>query len=280
MSENKVRMRQIVLMAMIIFLAVPPVFAQKERKYIREGNRFFEKGLQDTTSLDTVNFSKAEVAYRRALQEKPNDFKWKFNLADATYKQAKPGKAAEQFEQLAKETDNTKDKAMVYHNLGNSLLAQKKIDESIDAYKKSLRLNPNDMETKYNLAYAEKLKQQQKNKNKNKQNQQNKNNKDKNNKNNQDKNKQNKDQNKNNKDKQNQDKNKNKQDQNKQNQNKQNQNQNQNQQQQQQPQQNKISKQSAEQMLQALQNDERKTQEKVRKLKATKAQQRKVEKDW
>lgn len=276
-------MRQIVLMAMIVFLAVP-VFAQKERKYIREGNRFFQKGLQDTASLDTVNFSKAEVAYRRALQEKPNDFKWKFNLADATYKQAKPGKAAEQFEQLAKETDNTKDKAMVYHNLGNSLLAQKKIDESIDAYKKSLRLNPNDMETKYNLAYAEKLKQQQKNKKKNQKNQQNKNNKDKNNKNNKDKNKQNKDQNKNNKNKQNQDQkknqdqNKNKQNQN--NQNKQNQNnQNQNQQQQQ-PQQNKISKQSAEQMLQALQNDEQKTQEKVRKLKAKKAQQRKVEKDW
>lgn len=275
MSENKIQMRQIVLMTMILFLTVP-VFAQKERKFIREGNRDFAKGLEDTTSLDTINFSKAEVAYRRALQEKPDNFQWKFNLADALYKQAKPAKAAEEFEQLTKETDNAKDKAKVYHNLGNSLLAQKKIDESIDAYKKSLRLNPNDMETKYNLAYAEKMKQQQKNKKKNKQNQQDKNNKDKN------KNKQNKDQNKNNKDKQNQDQkknqdqNKNKQDQNKQNQN----NQNQNQQQQQQPQQNKISKQNAEQMLQALQNDEKKTQEKVRKLKAKKAQQNKIEKDW
>lgn len=274
MSENKIQMRQIVLMTMILFLTVP-VFAQKERKFIREGNRDFAKGLEDTTSLDTVSFGKAEVAYRRALEEKPDNFQWKFNLADALYKQAKPAKAAEEFEQLTKETDNSKEKAMVYHNLGNSLLAQKKIDESIDAYKKSLRLNPNDMETKYNLAYAEKMKQQQKNKKKNKQNQQDKNNKDKN-KNNQDKNKQNKDQNKNNKDKQNQDQKKN-QDQNKQNQNKQNQNQ---QQQQQQPQQNKISKQNAEQMLQALQNDEKKTQEKVRKLKAKKAQQYKIEKDW
>ncbi|WP_234406544.1 tetratricopeptide repeat protein [Prolixibacter bellariivorans] len=276
MSENKMQMRQIILITMILFLAVP-VFAQKERKFIREGNRDFAKGLEDTTSLDTVSFSKAEVAYRRALQEKPDNFQWKFNLADALYKQAKPAKAAEEFEQLTKETDNAKDKAKVYHNLGNSLLAQKKIDESIDAYKKSLRLNPNDMETKYNLAYAEKMKQQQKNKKKNKQNQQDKNNKDKN-KNKQDKNKQNKDQNKNNKNKQNQDQKKN-QDQNKQNQNKQNQK-NQNQQQQQQPQQNKISKQNAEQMLQALQNDEKKTQEKVRKLKAKKAQQYKIEKDW
>lgn len=273
-------MRQIILITMILFLAVP-VFAQQERKFIREGNKDFAKGLEDTTSLDTVSFSKAEVAYRRALQEKPDNFQWKFNLADAMYKQAKPAKAAEEFEQLAKETNDSKEKAMVYHNLGNSLLAQKKIDESIDAYKKSLRLNPTDMETKYNLAYAEKMKQQQKNKDKNKQNQQNKNDKDKNNKNNQDKNKQNKDQNKNNKDKQNQDQKKN-QDQNKQDQNKQNQNnQNQNQQnQQQQPQQNKISKQNAEQMLQALQNDEQKTQEKVRKLKAQKAQQYKIEKDW
>jgi Ca-activated chloride channel homolog len=281
MSENSIRVRQVVLMVMIGLMSVPAM-AQKERKYIREGNKFFDKGLQDTTSLDTVNFSKAEVAYRRALQEKPDNFQWKFNLADAMYKQAKPAKAAEEFQQLTNETTNTKDKAKVYHNLGNSLLAQKKIDASIDAYKKSLRLNPNDMETKYNLAYAEKLKEQQKkNQKKNQQNQQNKNNKNKNNKN--DKNKQN-NQNKNNKDKnkqnqdqkKNQDQNKNKQDQNKQNQNKQNQNQ----QQQQQPQQNKISKQNAEQMLQALQNDEQKTQEKVRKLKAKKAQQYKVEKDW
>lgn len=269
MWENKVRMRQIILITMILFLAVP-VFAQKERKYIREGNRYFAKGLEDTTSLDTVNFSKAEVAYRRALQEKPDNFQWKFNLADALYKQAKPAKAAEAFQALTKEAKNSKDKAKVYHNLGNSLLAQKKIDQSIEAYKKALRLNPNDMATKYNLTYAEKLKKKQKNQKKNKpKNQQNKNNKDKNK------------QNKNNKNKNQNDKNKKNNQKNKQNQNKQNQNKpNQNKKQQQQPQQDKISKQSAEQMLQALQNDEKKTQAKVRRLKAKKAQQRKIEKDW
>ncbi|MCE1198331.1 MAG: hypothetical protein LWW85_05125, partial [Marinilabiliales bacterium] len=59
------------------------LFAQKERKYVREGNQLFEQGLKDTSKLDTVSFGKAEVAYRRALEIKPDDGQWRVNLADA-----------------------------------------------------------------------------------------------------------------------------------------------------------------------------------------------------
>jgi len=231
-------MMKILLLLIFVNVLSFAAFAQKERKFVREGNDYFNEGLKDTAKLDTITFGKAEVAYRKALQIKPEDFQWQFNLADAIYKQKKGEAAATEFEKLADKAVKPNDKSSVYYNLGNSLLTQKKFDPSIDAYKKALRINPNDPEAKYNLAFAEKMKkedQKQKDKDKNK-------------------------------------------DQNKDNQNK---NQDQNQQNQQnQPQQNKISKQSAEQMLQALENEEQKTQEKVKKAQVLKAERTKIDKNW
>lgn len=255
---------KIILLITFLFVLSFTVSAQKERKFIREGNGYYHDGLKDTAKLDTINFGKAEVAYRRALELKPDDYHWQFNLADAIYKQKKSDQAASEFEKLADKADKPGDKSAAYHNLGNSLLTQKKFDPSIEAYKKALRINPTDPETKYNLAYAMKMKkedekQKQKDKDKDK-------NKDKN----KDQNKDNKD---NNKD-QNKDQDKNK------DQNKDNQNKDQKQNQQQNPQQNKISRQNAEQMLQALENDEKQTQEKVKKAQALKAERSKVDKNW
>lgn len=223
---------------------------QNERKFIREGNKIYLKAIKDTTRLDTVAFSHAETEYRKALKKKPFDPKWNFNLNNSLYKQMKFKEAASSFDQLGNQLTDPVEKARAYHNLGNSELMQQKIDESIEAYKKALRQNPGDLETKYNLAYAQMLKQKQ-------QNQQNQNQ---------------------NQDQQNQDQNK---DQNQQNQDQQKQNQDQKKQdQQQQPQQNKISKENAEQLLQALQNDERNIQDKVQKAKAAVAKKAKTEKDW
>ena len=223
------------------------VFAQKERKYIREGNREFEDG----------NFEDSEIAYRKAADlEKTKTHKPAFNIGDALYKQEKYDDAASQFQSIAESELSKDEKAKVFHNLGNSFLQNNKLQESIEAYKNALRNNPNDLDTKYNLAYAQKkLQQQQQNQDQNKDQ-----NKDQNQ---QDQNKdQNKDQQDNNQDQQN------KQDQNKQ-------DQNQEQQQQQQP---KISKEDAERILQALANDEKKTQQKVKEQKA--AAKVKVEKEW
>ena len=227
------------------------VYAQKERKYIREGNREFEDG----------NFENSEIAYRKAADlEKTKTHKPAFNIGDALYKQEKYDDAASQFQSIAESELSKDEKAKVFHNLGNSFLQNNKLQESIEAYKNALRNNPNDLDTKYNLAYAQKKLQQQQQQQNPDQNQ----NKDQNEDQNQQD--QNKDQNKDQQDK-NQDQ-QNKQDQNKQ-------DQNQEQQQQQQP---KISKEDAERILQALANDEKKTQQKVKEQKA--AAKVKVEKEW
>lgn len=240
--------------------------AQNERKFVRQGNEIFEQALQDTTKLDTTAFSQAETAYRRALEKRPDDLKWNFNLGDALYKQMKFDQAISKFEEIAEKSEDKIEKSRAYHNLGNSMMMQDKLDESIEAYKKALRNNPEDLESKYNLVYAMNLKkQQEQQQEQQKQNQdQNKDQQDQNQdqKQNQDQQDQNKDQDQKDKDQQKQDQN---QDQ---------------QQQKEQPQEQKISKENAERLLQALQNDEEKIQEKVKKAQAAKAQQRQTDKDW
>ena len=119
-------MKKLILI-LLAFIIAPGAFAQKERKFVREGNGYYADGLKDTTKLDTISFGKAEVAYRKALQIKPDDFHWQFNLANSIYKQNKADQAASEFEKLAEKTTEPAEKSMVYHNLGNSLLAQKKV---------------------------------------------------------------------------------------------------------------------------------------------------------
>ena len=140
---------------MILFLMCNMVgLAQSEKKLIREGNRNFED----------KQFEESEVLYRKAINEEAGSFDANFNLGDALYKQEKFDEAAGEFNGLVNRIESNKELAKTYHNLGNSLLKSQKIEQSITAYKSSLRYYPDDQETKYNLAYAKDLlkKQQQK----------------------------------------------------------------------------------------------------------------------
>jgi Ca-activated chloride channel family protein len=206
-------------------------------------------------------FADAEVDFKKGLDKAPDNYITNFNLGDAYYKQKRYDEAMNSYQSALSEAKTNNEKARVYHNIGNSLLKSNQIKESIGAYKNSLKLNPNDEETKYNLSYALSML-------KNQQNQQ---------KQNQDKNQQNKDQNNKN---QNQDQNqKNNERQNKQNQQNQKNQQNQTTQQDatKQKDQNKISKQEAERILQALKNNEKELQKKLRKQKGVPV---KTDKDW
>ena len=247
----------------VLFLMIATstsAFAQNERKFVRRGNKIFLEAVKDTTRLDTARFSQAQKEYMKALELRPENEQWDFTLADALYKQMQFQDAERKFEELAKKLETPEEQARALHNKGNSQLMQQRIDDSIESYKEALRRNPNDLDTKYNLAYAQMLKKQQEQEQQQQQQQQ-------------DQNQQQ------NQDQQNQDQ--------QQSQNKQDQQQNQDQQQlqqdqqqQQQQQQTKISKQDAEQLLQALQNDERKIQEKVKKEQAEKTRSTRSEKEW
>ena len=241
----KVNVKYIVLVVALIALNGLPALAQHklDRKTIqltRQGNKAYEKG----------DFKTSEEKYQLALTQSADYFKAKYNLANNMFKEKRYKEAAESYQSLLDAAPNKKLRAEVYHNLGNSLLMQKNIDGSIKAYENSLLLNPKDQETRYNLSYALKLKQQQKKNKKNKKNQNKKN------------------QNKKNQDKKNQDKkNQDKKNQDKKNQNSQADNK------------KRIGKKETQRLLKAMAEKEKETKAKVDKRKV-KVSSVKVEKDW
>lgn len=189
-------------------------------------------------------YDKAEVSYRKAVEKNPKNPQAAYNLGNALMAQKKDSSAVQQFEQATRIETNPLRKAAAYHNMGVICQTHKMYGEAIEAYKNALRLNPNDDETRYNLVLCKKQKQKQ-----DQNQQQNQNNKDDQKKDNQKKDDQ-KDQNKDKKD----DK----------------------QQQQQKPQ---MSKDNAEQLLNAAIQNEKMTQDKMKKQQQ-KPQRRNVLKNW
>ncbi len=238
-------MRKIITIAAILSLLAAPAWAQHSaRKYVREGNRSYKKG----------EYANAEVDYRKAREVAKDPSIPVFDLGASLYQQKKYDKAAENFMAVAEKSRDKKLKAYSYYNLGNTLLEAGKIDEAIQAYKNALRYDPTDMDAKYNLLYAMKKKKQQQQK-KQQQKQGNKNQQQKQNRQ------------KNNQSRQNQQQN---QQQDQQRDQQQKPSQQQKDRQQQKPVPGQISRKDAERLLQALANDEKKVQEKVKKAKAKK----------
>ena len=136
-----------------------PVTAQtnilhsEEKTATRNGNKQYEKD----------NYTEAEANYKKALEKKNNMPEATFNLGDAVYKQKRYDDAIKQFQLSAQNNPDPKVKAQAYHNLGNSYLEQRKWEEAQKAYTESLKINPTDKDTKYNLAYANAMMIQQKN---------------------------------------------------------------------------------------------------------------------
>ena len=127
-------------------------FSQDEvKKNIYKGNVFYLNN----------EFKDAVYYYEKAIDQSPFDFKANYNLANAFFKLKEYDKAISKLESIADYAKGNQQKAMLQHNIGNCNLMNKKLDEAIDAYKASLRLNPFDEETRYNLAFALQMKKQQ-----------------------------------------------------------------------------------------------------------------------
>lgn len=233
-----------ILFILFVILAAGASAQKIERDYIRKGNRLFN---------DSV-FVDAEVNYRKALEVNPKSTVSMYNLGNTLSQQQKFKDAMEQYVAAGKIEKDKMKLAHIYHNMGVLFQAGKDYAQAVEAYKMSLRNNPKDDETRYNLALAQKmLKDQQ-------QNQQNQD--------------QNQDQNKEDEQEKKQDQQK---DQNKQNDQKKDD-------QQQQPpkpekKDNEMSKENAEQLLNSVMQDEKDTQDKVKKQQQV-IQGGRLEKDW
>ena len=221
----------------LLFLAVSVSAQKAERDFIRKGNRFFKDSI----------YVNAEVNYRKALEVNPKSTVSMFNLGNTLAHQNKLKEAMEQYVTATKIEKDKSKLSQIYHNMGVIFHSQKDYAKAVEAYKESLRNNPKDDETRYNLALAQKMLNDQQNQNQNQ---------------NQDKNEQQKEQEK----------------------QKQDQNQDKNQEQQQQSpakpekKENEMSKENAEQLLNSIMQDEKDVQDKVKKQQVI--QGSRLEKDW
>ena len=215
----------------IALLVASASFAQNDRRYITQGNKLFRSG----------QFDKAEVAYRKAIEKNPRNPQAHYNLGNSLMAQKKDSAAVQSFQKSTELETSKIRKAMAFHNMGVVCQQHKMYGEAIQAYKNSLRLNPKDDATRYNLELCKRQQRNQKNQDKQDQNKQ----KDKNG-NDQ------KDEKQKNKDKQDQKKNNNE---------------------------NKMSKENAEQMLNAAMQQEKSTQQRMKKA-MQKPRTNKLDKEW
>ena len=216
--------------------------AQNKKSFLRVGNELYNDS----------SYNDAEIQYRKSLEKDQGYFNASFNLADAVYKQDRYQESSALFDALIDNTPSQNDLAKVYHNLGNSLVKEQKLDEAISAYKKALRINPEDNDTRHNLALTTQKKQQQEqqeNKDEKKEDKEGENKEEEKKKNEQEKEQEKKEQQEENKENRPEEK------------------------------KEEMSKEDAEKMLEAIQQEEKELQEELQKKKV-KGKRVKVLKDW
>jgi len=154
-------MMRILLIVFCFCFSVLTLFGQEDLKLIRKGNsEYLNKSFDD-----------AELSYRKALDKNLDRQETVYNLGNTLYQQERYKDAVMRYEESIKDFENDEERALAYHNLGNSLLSEtlKKIDSqqpvaadslnaSINAFKEALKLNPRDADARYNLTYAQFIK--------------------------------------------------------------------------------------------------------------------------
>lgn len=244
------------------------LFAQDSKKekdvYLAKANKEFAD----------KKYAEAESNYRISASKFPESSASSYNLGNTIYSIDQPSEAKFAYMTAISKAKTRAEKHKAFHNLGNVYMKEKKYTEAVNTYKSALINNPQDDETRYNYALAKKLLKDnppppQDDKKDDKQGEKDQKEKDKDKK---DQNKdKNKDQSQDQKDQENKDKNDGKGDQKK--------DKEQDQNQQKQPSQGGISKQQLESMLEAVNNEEKKVQDKVN-VKKVKGQPVRKQKDW
>lgn len=141
----------------ILTLIFMPLFITtwaQPKAAIRKGNKLYEQ----------KQYKEAAALYQEALKENPSYTPGLYNLGNSLYQQKQYEASRKAMEAATKMSKSEKEKAASHYNIGNSYMAEQKWQEAVNAYKQSLKNNPQDENAKYNLSYAlQKLKQQQNN---------------------------------------------------------------------------------------------------------------------
>lgn len=127
------------------------ISAQKEARNVKEGNKQYV----------AQKFTEAQKFYEQGIADNSESYSANFNLGNSLFRQKKYKEALEQYQKAATLTKEKKEIASAFHNVGNALMEEKNYEKSVEAYKNSLKANPKDDDTRYNLAVAQHLMKKQ-----------------------------------------------------------------------------------------------------------------------
>lgn len=144
--------RYIALVLLLVASGTASAQQLKERGFVRKGNRQYNRG----------NIDGSIESYQEALKHDPNSFEAKYDLASALYRAKRFDKAETTLKAIVNDTTRTElERGDVAYNLGNTQFAQQKYKEALSSYRMAMRCNPNDEDAKYNYAFTKRLLQQQ-----------------------------------------------------------------------------------------------------------------------
>ncbi|NKI31394.1 tetratricopeptide repeat protein [Croceivirga thetidis] len=165
-----------VLLTIVMAFSFGINFSQEDEK---EAIRKAEKSLQESKNytyqaneqLNQNDFVNAEGEYRKAISKSKENVAAPYNLGRAYYNRESYTEAFGRFKNAGEKATEKPDKHKAFHNLGNVFMKNKEYGKAVEAYKEALRANPNDDETRYNLALAKKKQEEDQKNNKDDQNQ-------------------------------------------------------------------------------------------------------------
>ena len=123
------------------------IFAQEKDFHLPKANSEFAD----------KKYAEAEAEYRISLSNNPKKSISAYNLGNAIYKQNNNSEALFSYENAIKNSTARPEKHTAFHNLGNIYMKEKNYSAAVETYKNALRNNPNDEETRYNFALAKKM---------------------------------------------------------------------------------------------------------------------------
>jgi len=132
---------------------------EENKQIIRKTDKILREAEKELSEND---FASAEASYRQAVSKNPESVTARYNMANMYYGKEKPAQAATRYDQAVKIAGTKEEKHRIFHNKGNSLMEQKNYAGAVEAYKNALRNIPSDEETRYNLALAKKMLEKEK----------------------------------------------------------------------------------------------------------------------
>ncbi|MDX1277291.1 tetratricopeptide repeat protein [Oceanihabitans sediminis] len=150
-----------ILIVIFTFFSIASFAQDSEEQNLLSQKKANDLVYKANVLVDNDELVSAEMEYRKAISEQPNYAVGAYNLGNSYYKQGNYEEALYRLKQTARHATTKDEKHRAFHNIGNVLMQNKQCKEAAEAFKSALRNNPSDDETRYNYALAKECAEQQ-----------------------------------------------------------------------------------------------------------------------